>query len=875
MKYLSNEVDRADWVLVQGRLRVCAQKAELDGVDVEQLLARYDTQGTHYIATRHFRDFLLELARFGKLTQSDVNLTCRFFARHDRDLEAHDPVSLMEVMASLGKTYVGNLQARVRKLLVKLHSGEGAGAGGDESALPEAKYILRLLSANASTEGVAIAQPGQYCHVQVEQAFRALGIMNELSHAQVRSIVQNLDVRKSGLITAAQVLTYLGIPFRASDLPSSSAQAPTKAGSGGLSLDTDDLAPASVPMDAEYLLRLLLQKAQSNGLQIDQAFRHFDANGDGQISRAELTEGLQKLAIFEGIPKWQEQMPGVLAKFDSSGDGLVSLREFFQFLGIEDYGPNIVQRLTKIFSVATEKGLSIQRIFQELDVDKNGTLDTAELREGLQKMGSFEQVSDKDIGSVIQIFDSDGNQKISIDEFVAYFSERVARDQKRRKMKNGLKVAQRFREVMRAAQGKGASLQAIFAHLDKDKGGSVSTTELATALSSMPNFKSLSKEDIADLLTAIDSDNSGDVTLEEFENFVNAGQPVVSGQTIDILEQIRQTFGAALTKGLSLEKEFQLVDQDRSGRISRNELEKIITKMPSFKSISKADMTRLFDTIDVDRSGLITAAEFEIFVKRGKEAFVAKVEEKKKEAEAAEATVKREQSEKMRAVEDNNKRDVNETSKERFIRHMRRIAEIDGSLRALLAYLDDDEDGLIRKQSLLNLLRREDVFETVPQAEVEDILSPFITSKSSSDHYSKGGYDSKHGDDARTTGDMIAIVPFLSFLEQRKYQPKVVADLDELDKDMIQEKEYVFSRDPEVHAVERKLRYVRAYVMCVVLFMSLFCVLYCVFMTAAIVMVCVCTVRLDEFWRARVSMSRRNSSRMTTRTRDALHEPTL
>jgi Ca2+-binding EF-hand superfamily protein len=94
-------------------------------------------------------------------------------------------------------------------------------------------------------------------------------------------------------------------------------------------------APAEsprAPIDAEGLLRLLLEKVQDNGVAVDEAFRHFDLNGDGSITRQELVQGLTKLRIFEHVPNWKAQLPGLLKKFDVDGNGEVSLREFFKYV---------------------------------------------------------------------------------------------------------------------------------------------------------------------------------------------------------------------------------------------------------------------------------------------------------------------------------------------------------------------------------------------------------------------------------------------------------------------------------------------------------------------------------------------------------------
>lgn len=766
LSFISDECDKLDWILASTRIKLCAQRAQLQGVDVEQVLADYDPTNSKFIAVKHFKEFLSNLSVHGKISYQDINLAVRMFGRRGRGLEDKAPVSLEEVLSFLGIDYVGNLQSRVRNML-KTSNGDS----NDDSL--SAKYVLRLL--NDGKDGVNSA--GRFFpYDTVITVFRSLGVFNVLSHEQVMNICKKLDVKSLGKLSAEQILGYLGVPFNAGDLSSTGGGgAQTK----GLSID---VPAVDVIVDAEQLLKLLLSKVQSNGVAVDEAFRHFDTNGDGFISPQEFEQGLQQLAIFDHISNWKAQLSEIVTKFDKSNDGLVSLREFFAFLGIKDYAPNIVQRLTKIFAVATVNGLSFQDIFLELDDNKDGTLDATEMITGLKKLGTFGDINEQDAMSVVKIFDDDGDNKISLNEFVEYFQERVAQDLKLRRVKNGLKVAKRFRDVMSKAQTKGASIRDIFAHFDKDKGGSISTDELANALKGLPNLKSLSAQDITDLIQAIDIDNSGDVTLNEFEAFVCGSAGQGSGEHVSIFERIRETFAAAEAKGLSFAQAFNVIDKDGNAELSLNEFDMLLRKLPTFKNISAKEVAEVFEQIDADNSKQITVDEFKTFVKAGhadlrrhKENLsslqsVRGMNEEKKGFASEQSTFAR----KVHSKDD---------AKELFVRHMNRISEIDGSMRGLMKHLDDDDDGLIRKAQLFNLLRREDVFESLPREEVEDLLQPFLRDE-----------------------EYIIVNSFLRFLEGEKNV--TIADnqlYEDYDK-LISEKQYSFSHDIEVRAVEKKLQ---------------------------------------------------------------------
>mmetsp|Transcript_15418 Transcript_15418/g.16702 ORF Transcript_15418/g.16702 Transcript_15418/m.16702 type:complete len:1790 (+) Transcript_15418:1-5370(+) len=825
MDFISEETDRADWLIVCKRLQLCCQKAEMNGIDVEQMLAEYDVSGSQAIPLKSFRDFLLRLSDHGKLLPYDIALCCRYFSRikrrsPQRYSRVDDPplvnedISCEEVMATLGRKYIGNLQLRIQQFL------------REENI--ELKYVLRLFNhGTIKHEQDGGSAGGFYTFDQIESVFRSLQLFsNCITIDQFYIIVQKLDKRKLQKLSLTQILQYLGIPFKASDLalPSTSPRTSPRPGTGnerGKKLSVE--IPVDQPLDAEFLLNLLLQKVQENGIAVDQAFRHFDTNGDGVLSGKEFEEGLLQLAIFDSIPNWKSQLPYIVKKFDKNGDNMVSLKEFFHYLGIQgDYAPNIIQRLTKIFVIATEKNLSFKDIFVELDEDKNGTLDAKELHLGLQRLGTFNDVTYEDCEAIVKQFDRDGDKTVSIEEFTEYFHLRVqeaTKVRKQRKIEMQRKILQqRFREVMLLAQQKGASIKQIFEHLDQDKGGSVSIDELFIKLKSLPNFKTVkNEEDILDLLKAMDVDGSGDISYEEFASFINGGNENLSMSTSTlssprgglsqaqqqrtIYEQIREVYGAALAKGISFEKLFSLVDKDRSGALSLSELDKILRMIPSFKNITQGEVRTLFDMIDTDHSALISTEEFKRFVVEGRKdyqedkRFAHKVENQQPAVTSVGPTpyeLQQEEEERRRKKQQEDYSNSTEGLKEKFLRHFKKTAEYNGGIRNIFANLDYDGDGIITYLSLIKFFRTEDFYDLFNEEQIDIILKSFFTNKHRQSLY---------------------VIPLIQWLTGEKGEPKKIMIASEQDEEFDAKfasdktlPEYVFSTNPEVKAVERKLR---------------------------------------------------------------------
>ena len=523
------------------------------------------------------------------------------------------------------------------------------------------------------------------------------------------------------------------------------------------------------------------------------------------ISPEELEKGLDDLGIFDNIPKWKKQLPAIVKKFDSSGDGNVSLPEFFKFLGVQDYAPNIIQRMTKVFALAAEK-LSIEDIFKELDTDGGGSIDADELRSGIIRIKLFNDISKEDSQAVVAKFDTDGDGKISMREFVDFFSQRLKQAQIERKKKRQQLLAKRFQALVHAAVAKGANLSQMFSHFDKDSGGFISPKELATGLKSIKQFDSLTDQDIDSLVEILDADRSGDISLDEFKAFIGeaaekkdvgedssysgsanggVGQKFLTAHC----EKLRKIINTAIKNGLTLEKIFAHADSDRSGELNLDELRTILNKFKSFEGIPISEVEAMMSELDSDRSGTVSIAEFRLFLDNSSSSSSrssakdndssGKIRSGPGSSSGAGAGPSSSSSQ-SRPSKDSS------TLRELFTRHMLRIAESDGGLEGLLAYLDDDEDGLIPTATLTRLLRREGVFESIDESEIRKLLTQF----------QKGG------------DDHLSVVVLLRFLEGRDSASQIPLVPDEEEDLKMLADDYTFSNDLEIRALEKKIRQV-------------------------------------------------------------------
>ena len=241
--------------------------------------------------------------------------------------------------------------------------------------------------------------------------------------------------------------------------------------------------------------------------------------------------------------------------------------------------------------------------------------------------------------------------------------------------------------------------------------------------------------------------------MAEFRALLSGSFGTKSGDATDVASRFQAVLRSAKQKGLSLDAIFDHFDADRNGFISTQELSAGLRKLPHFSDLSAAELRGIVTILDSDNSGEISMEEFRYFVQHGK------VLSKPSDG-------------------DGSKREL-------FARHMRRISEPDGGVHGLLAYLDDDEDGLISVHKLWRLLRREGVFETLPENELESLLAPLT----------------------KDNRDQISVVALLRFLEGSDDDAN--GDVPPPEGDVLEpeeEPEYDFSRDPELKSLEKKLR---------------------------------------------------------------------
>ncbi|KAJ2940217.1 hypothetical protein O0L34_g11784 [Tuta absoluta] len=142
-----------------------------------------------------------------------------------------------------------------------------------------------------------------------------------------------------------------------------------------------------------------------------EAFRLFDKDGDGTITKEELGRVMRSLGQFARV----EELQDMLKEVDSDGDGNVSFEEFVSILSKSMSGGGGGP------SSAEQEERELRDAFRVFDKHNRGYICASDLRAVLQCLG--EDLSEEEIEDMIKEVDSDGDGRIDFLEFVRALGE--------------------------------------------------------------------------------------------------------------------------------------------------------------------------------------------------------------------------------------------------------------------------------------------------------------------------------------------------------------------------------------------------------------------------------------------------------------------
>jgi len=87
---------------------------------------------------------------------------------------------------------------------------------------------------------------------------------------------------------------------------------------------------------AQEMLEQMVEMLSKNRYELESLFRHFDVNGDGEISVTEFKDGLASLCTLLKRPYSDQVVDALVSRIDLNKDGVLSYEEFFSGFEVVD-----------------------------------------------------------------------------------------------------------------------------------------------------------------------------------------------------------------------------------------------------------------------------------------------------------------------------------------------------------------------------------------------------------------------------------------------------------------------------------------------------------------------------------------------------------
>eukprot|EP00088_Acartia_fossae_P012304 TRINITY_DN1633_c0_g1_i1.p1 TRINITY_DN1633_c0_g1~~TRINITY_DN1633_c0_g1_i1.p1 ORF type:complete len:1625 (+),score=462.94 TRINITY_DN1633_c0_g1_i1:438-4877(+) len=310
--------------------------------------------------------------------------------------------------------------------------------------------------------------------------------------------------------------------------------------------------------NASSMLNKLSSKFRSIG-DIKSAFKQFDVNRDGQISRDELKNGMRIS---------NDELEVIFAVGDLDGDGEINIGEFIRIMCPSAAGA--LARFRNSFKSIEE----VISAFRSMDLNGDGALNKQELMEGMNSFGkSFSQ---EEVANVFAMADINSDGEINYSEFVSMLFP--AASSALAKFRAGHQTLKNAKEA--------------FDSYDIDGDEEISYDELVSGMGG-----DYTANEINAIFAMGDIDQDGKISFLEFAKIM-----------IPYTNEALAKFWKCFNNISSIRQAFQKLDVDKDGQISQQE---IIQGMSSAGlKLSSAEIETLFLLGDRDGNGQIDFSEF-------------------------------------------------------------------------------------------------------------------------------------------------------------------------------------------------------------------------------------------------------------------------
>ena len=293
--------------------------------------------------------------------------------------------------------------------------------------------------------------------------------------------------------------------------------------------------------------------------------------------------------------------------------------------GVYFVADDVVDVLRKWF---TETGIEVNALFNKMDVDGDGSIDSDELKDGLLKL-NLADLPPSQIDRLVAEFDSDNDGKISLQELIFTITGKEMEsddDSSDADAEDTVSVQKEFSESVLVRTMKNYSIterDAFLLHAqdyDSNDNGYLTEGELKAAAeafegSSEKEVTSEPKEEQDETFETEDSEviveeSSDEETKEVVEesNIEDVDDESIATETTQEHSAMYKLGLVASERGMSIREVFESMDSDDDGMVDGPELQKGIEDL-SGEQLSPAEVHEILKTLDSDTDGRVNPLE--------------------------------------------------------------------------------------------------------------------------------------------------------------------------------------------------------------------------------------------------------------------------
>ena len=284
------------------------------------------------------------------------------------------------------------------------------------------------------------------------------------------------------------------------------------------------------------------------------AFKRFDADGDGSLSKDELAAAMKS----SGQSYSNVEIDAIFSLGDVDGDGEITMTEFVALMSPS--ATEVLKKLRKNYKTIND----VKKAFKAIDTDNDGLLSKTEM-----KNSAGNKFDNEEVNAIFELGDVNGDGELDMGEFIGLMFPSAA--------EVVYKLSANFKNIN--------DVKDSFRMLDKDGDGSIDRDEMGSS------GHKFSQEQIEAIFALGDVNDDGAIDIDEYIAVMCPSATVV-------ISRIRQKFNNIN----DVKKAFLKIDVDRDGKISRKEM--------SNSQFNGQEIDSIFILGDINGDGELDLEEF-------------------------------------------------------------------------------------------------------------------------------------------------------------------------------------------------------------------------------------------------------------------------